>query len=116
MRIDLTQRDATAIARITGEVDMANGYRFADEVLGKMSDEATSLVVDLTDLRYIDSAGVRSIFEIASVLEMREQSLAIVVAEGSPLRSVLKITQVEDVAVICPTVDEAIELANVAER
>ena len=116
MRIDVTQRGATAIARLIGEVDLANGYRFADEVLGKMEDEANSLVVDLTELRYIDSAGIRSIFEIASALGMREQFFAIAVAVDSPLRSVLDITQVQDVAVICPSLDEAIELANVTGR
>jgi stage II sporulation protein AA (anti-sigma F factor antagonist) len=116
MRIDVTQQDEIAIARVTGEVDLADGFRFTDEVLGKMADEATALVVDLMELRYIDSAGVRSIFEIASALALREQFFAIAVAEESPLRSVLKMTQVEDVAVICPSLDDALQLVTVTLR
>lgn len=112
MRIDVTQEGTVTVAHVSGEVDMANGYRFADEILGKMADDATALVVDLCDLEYIDSAGVRSLFEIASALEMREQLLAVAVLEGSPLRGVLKVTQVEDVAVICPTRDGALEIAS----
>jgi anti-anti-sigma factor len=116
MRIDVTQEDTITVAHVSGEVDMANGYRFADEVLGRMADDATALVVDLCDLEYIDSAGVRSLFEIAAALDMREQLLALAVPEGSPLRSVLKVTQVEDVAAICPTRDQALDMVSVATR
>lgn len=114
MQIDITQDRNTTIARVTGEVDMANATQFADEVLGKMGDEATALVIDLTDLRYIDSAGVRSLFEIASTLKMRDSFFAIAVLEDSPLRSVLKVTRVEDVATLSPTRTAALELARVA--
>lgn len=112
MRLEVTQEHSIAIAHVAGELDMANRSRFADEVLGKMADESSALVVDLTELQYIDSAGVRSLFEIAKTLKLREQLFAIAVPEGSPLRSVLKITQVEDVAAICPSRQDALELAS----
>lgn len=113
MRIHVTLEGSIAIAQVSGEVDMANGYRFADEILGRMADDATALVVDLSDLQYIDSAGIRSLFEIASALEMREQLLAVAVREGSPLRSVLKVTQVEDVASICPSRQDALSILSI---
>lgn len=112
MLIDVAQDGQITIARVTGEVDMANATQFADEVLGKIGDDATALVVDLTDLRYIDSAGVRSLFEIASTLKLRESFFAIAVLEDSPLRSVLKVTRVEDVATLCPTRAAALDLAR----
>lgn len=116
MRLEVTQEDSIAIAHVAGELDMANRSHFADEVLGKMADESAALVVDLTELQYIDSAGVRSLFEIAKTLKMREQFFAIAVLEASPLRNVLKITQVEDVAAICPTRQDALELASLQAR
>lgn len=112
MRIAVTHRGTVAVAEVSGEVDMANASTFADEVLGRMGDEARSLVVDLTQLRYLDSAGVRSLFDIASTLKMREQFFAVAVLEESPLRSVLKVTHVEDVAVICPSVEQALDHAS----
>jgi stage II sporulation protein AA (anti-sigma F factor antagonist) len=111
----VSQQGAVAIAEVRGEVDMANSIQFTDEILGKVSDDTTALVVDLTELEYIDSAGVRSLFEIASALRMRDQFLAIAVVEGSPLRSVLKVTQIEDVATVCPTRDAAVELAKMKD-
>lgn len=111
MRLEITQGGSVAVAKVSGEIDMANGVQFSDEVLGKVPDDATALVVDLTDLRYIDSSGVRSLFDIASALRTRDHALVIAVPEGSPLRSVLKITQVEKVATICSTPEEAVEIA-----
>lgn len=108
IRVDSTDDGRVAVAVIDGEIDLASGMQFADETLGKMPDDAVALVVDLSGLRYIDSAGVRSLFEIASALRMREQPFALTVPEGSLLRSVLKITNVEEVAPICSTLDEAL--------
>jgi hypothetical protein len=53
---------------------------------------------------------VRSLFEIASTLKMRDQKLALALPESSPLRSVLNITRVEDVAVIAATREDALQL------
>ena len=112
MRIEVRQEGAVAIAKAAGEIDMANSSQFADEVLGKMADDSTALIVDLTELDYIDSAGVRSLFQIAAALKMRDQFLGLAVMEGSPLRSVLKVMQVEDVASICGTLEECLDLAS----
>lgn len=112
MRVEVMQEGAITIAQIAGEIDIANRAQFADEVLGRMADDSTALVVDLTELRYIDSAGMRTLFEIAAALNMREQFFAVAVLEGSPLRSVLKVTRFEDVAAICPTRQDALDLAS----
>ena len=108
MRIDVERDGDVAIAIIGGEVDLATGSSFADEVLGKMPNECCALVVDLSDLDYIDSAGVRSLFEIAAALDRRDQPFALAVPHDSLLRSVLKITRVEEVATICSKRDEAL--------
>jgi anti-anti-sigma factor len=108
MRVDIDEDGTIAIATISGEIDLATGSQLTDEVLAKMPDACTGLVVDLGALQYIDSAGVRSLFEIATTLDRRDQPLAMAVPEESLLRSVLKITQVEEVATICATRDEAL--------
>lgn len=111
MRTEIRQEGPVTIACVAGEIDMANALQFADEALGKMADDSTALVIDMTELQYIDSAGVRSIFEIAAALKMRDQFFGIALLGGSPLRSVLKVMQVEDVASICGTLEEALDLA-----
>jgi anti-anti-sigma factor len=112
MDIEVTRDADIAIAAISGEIDLGDGTRFADEVLGKMPDDCTGLIVDLSGLRYIDSAGVRSLFQIAASLDRRDQPLAVCVPPESLLRSVLKITRVEEVATICATRDEALNAVS----
>ena len=114
MRIDVAADGAVAIASISGEIDLSDGAQFADEVLARMPDECTGLVVDLSELRYIDSAGIRSLFEIAAALDRRDQPFALAVPQDSLLRSVLKITRVEEVASICSNRQDALSSVSPA--
>lgn len=108
LEIDVRHEESVTIAALRGEVDIANGSRLMDEILAQMPDNARGLVIDLEELSYIDSAGIRSIFEIAAILDRHGQNLAVAVAEGSPLRSVLKVTRLEEVADISPSVAAAV--------
>ncbi|MBY8880082.1 STAS domain-containing protein [Actinacidiphila acidipaludis] len=60
-RADGTQRLA-----VSGEIDMSNGYRLA-EALAAMSGR---LLLDLTAVEYIDSAGLNVLFAHADRLEV----------------------------------------------
>lgn len=109
MRVEVTDDGAVAVAVVSGEVDLADGTQLSDEILTRMRDVHDSLVVDLSDLRYIDSAGVRCLFEIAATLNRREQPFALAVPPDSLLRSVLKITRMDEVATICANRDDALD-------
>jgi anti-anti-sigma factor len=68
-----------------------------------------ALAVDLTAVRYLDSAGIRALFELARELGLARQVLGLVVPSSSPLRRLLKITRLEEVVVVTATEDECIE-------
>jgi len=108
LQITVTQERGVTIASVTGEVDLSNGLHLSDEVLARMPDDSLGLVIDLDALEYIDSAGVRSLFEIAHTLDLRGIRLAIAVREDSPLRSVLKVTRTDEVASLHSDRDAAI--------
>jgi anti-anti-sigma factor len=107
VRVEIRREGSLAVAAISGEVDLASGSRLTDEVLGRLPDDAHALILDLTELRYIDSSGVRSLFEIAGTLRHRAQPLAVVVPHDSLLRSVLTMTQVDEVVPICASYEDA---------
>src|ERR1051325_3026444 len=85
------------VARVTGEIDLANAARARDDLLAIAAD-AQGLVVDLTEVPYLDSAGVRILFHLARDLRRRGQMLVVTVPVGSPLRRLLKITSFHEVA------------------
>ena len=74
------------------------------------TDEVDGLVVDVTEVLYADSAGIRVLFDLARDLRRRDQSLAVTAPAGSPLRRLLKITNFQEVAPICDSVETAIHV------
>jgi anti-anti-sigma factor len=96
------------VAHLSGEVDMTNAGYVGDELRASVPNDAESLVVDLTETRYIDSAAIGLLFELARRLGRRRQALRLVVPESSPLGRVLEITEINTTAEIHETVDSAV--------
>jgi anti-sigma B factor antagonist len=61
------------------------------------------LVVDLTEVRHVDSSGIRMLFQIAARLAPRRQQMRVIVPPDSPLRRVLTIADVARYVVVAPT-------------
>ncbi|MEA2843438.1 MAG: hypothetical protein QOJ69_1109, partial [Actinomycetota bacterium] len=80
------------------------------DVLQAMPDAALGLVVDLTDVRYVDSGGVRVFFELAAQLETSGRRVALAVPETSPVRRLIKITRLEEAVLLCTSSPECAEM------
>jgi anti-anti-sigma factor len=112
--VTLDRSAPVPVARVAGEIDLANATRLRQELLSLATDEDGWFVVDLTEVTYADSSGIKVLFDLARDLRRRSQSLAVTVPAGSPLRRLLKITNFQEVAPICDDVETAVEL--IAER
>ncbi len=80
------------IARIDGEVDASNTGDIGARLRSALSNRSTALVVDLTDTRYLDSAGINLMFELADALRDRQQKLFLVVPPDAPIARAIGIT------------------------
>ena len=69
---------------------------------------AGDLLVDLSEVTFLDSAGLHVLFRLARRLAERGATLAVVVPPGSPVRRVVEIAYVEGAAEVCASVDEAV--------
>ena len=93
------EREGNAvIARVTGEVDMTNSRYVGEELTRSVPNDALHLIVDITDTRYIDSAGIELLFDLSRRLDRRRQDLRLVLPSESPLRRVLSLTEIESAA------------------
>jgi anti-sigma B factor antagonist len=99
---------ATVVARLTGEVDMANATYVHDELLRSVPNDAVALVIDLGPTRYLDSAAIALLFDIARRLGTRRQALRLVMPPDSPLERVLTLTEMGSVAPIHETLASAL--------
>jgi anti-sigma B factor antagonist len=96
------------VARLDGEIDMSNAGELGEALGRQVSNEALGLILDLTDVHYLDSAGIQVIYELREQLETRGQEIALVVASESPIDSTLRVAGVASVLGIAETLDEAI--------
>jgi anti-anti-sigma factor len=114
--IELEERGAAVIARLSGEVDNSNAVELKRALDQRVPPTALGLIVDLSDVDYLDSAGVELIFQLARGLRDRRQHLRLIVPPASPVRRVLMICDVGSIAPLDEAIEESLdglELASV---
>jgi anti-anti-sigma factor len=103
------RRDPILVANMSGEIDIASAEHLEDAVLGRArSMDETGLVVDLSGVDFLDSAGIRLLFSIHRAMTERGVPMAIVVPDGAKIASVLSIVDIGSVVWTGKTVDGAI--------
>jgi anti-sigma B factor antagonist len=102
------ERDGDVIvAIVVGEVDPSNARALSRELTSAVPNDATAVVLDLSEVGYLDSSGVQLIFELAERLGGRQQRLAVAVPDGAPARRVLEIVALDETALLAATRGEA---------
>jgi anti-sigma B factor antagonist len=102
------RRGGVAIARIEGEIDASNVTWAEARLRSLVTNHCEALVVDLTAITYLDSAGIALLFELAADLGRHQQELRLVVADGSSIARVLQLTAIAGAAPTHPTLDAAL--------
>lgn len=102
------REDRVLVARLEGEVDLANAGQLSAELKQAVPNYALGVVLDLGGTSYLDSSGVQLVFDLAERLASRQQRLSVAVPEGAPLRRVLAVVELETAIPVTPTVDEAV--------
>jgi anti-anti-sigma factor len=106
--IAVERRGGMVVAHLGGEVDMTNAGYIRDELLDSMPNDALALVVDLGGCRYLDSAGIEVLFDMARRLRRRRQELRLALPSESPLKRLLDLTDVASAAAVHETLDSAL--------
>lgn len=102
-------RHGVVVAELSGEIDMAN----ADELHGAMaaatSNQALGLVIDLTDVEYLDSAGIHMVYRLRDALRAHGQRLGLVVPATSTINDALRLAGIGWGGAISASVEEALQ-------
>jgi anti-anti-sigma factor len=112
--VDIRTDDDVVVACLRGEIDLANAPAIGSLVTGAVPNDATGLVVDLSDVSYLDSSGVHLVFDLSERLLARQQRLALVVPETSRIRRVLDLVNVRGVLPVTATAAEAVDAVRAA--
>jgi anti-sigma B factor antagonist len=95
------------VARVSGEIDLSNVDEIRTALVAAVTHDVECLVLDLTPTTYLDSTGVRLLFELAERLQGRRQQLRLVVADEALVRRVVILTQLDQRVPLDESVDAA---------
>ena len=96
------------VARLMGEIDLSNVDDLTGSVEAAVSNRALGVVLDLTDVTYLDSTGLRLIFRMLRKLQDRQQVLRLVVPDDALILRVLCLGGVPDVVTVSSRLDDAL--------
>lgn len=79
LTVVISDRDeATKLVTVVGKLDTTTSPQFDDDVAPALTSGASIAVLDLADLSYISSAGLRSVFKARKMMESKGGSLLLV--------------------------------------
>lgn len=96
-------------ARITGEIDLSNASELEETIVDAVPNTALGMVVDLSGVEYLDSAGVRMLVHLVERFRWRQQVMRAAAPDGSRVRGVLSMAGADGVIAVDATVTEARE-------
>ena len=103
-RVAVEHDDETVRIAVSGEIDLANAGSVENLLLDAVSNRTTAVSIDLGGLSYIDSAGLRVLFELGARLETLQTTFELIVPVGSPARRAIELSGLDSVAVVSPSV------------
>ena len=89
-----------AVVQCEGDVDIIKAPTLRTDLMGAVDNHHAGLVVDLSDVNYIDSAGVNVLFEVADQLRQHQLGMAVVIPEGNLVERVITLVDLGSVAPI----------------
>jgi anti-anti-sigma factor len=112
--LEIETVDGVPIAHVREDIDAANAASTGERLADGLAPDASSLVVDLSETRYLDSAAVDMLLRLADRLDHRRAKLILVISEGSQLARLATIVGLPAAIAIHPSVASAVPDARPA--
>jgi len=109
LQIEFAQRHKVLVARLAGELDFSNTKDIEAQIREAMTNDMVGLAVDLSVIRYIDSAGVKMLFDLVQNVEACRQGIGLILDETSPVRRLVEVTNLDDIASVFTSTDECVQ-------
>src|SRR4051795_1234601 len=76
--LDAARRDDTCLFRLSGEFDLSNAWEIQDSLLTAIAEERRDIVVDLTEVRFMDAQLLRVLMKARAAAIRREVAFVVV--------------------------------------
>ena len=106
LAVERTSREGVELLLVEGELDIASAPRLISAMNGAVQEALRSLVVDLSEVEFMDSTGLALLINAHRRLTRRRKGFAVVCPPG-PLRRVFEVTDMIETLHVCPDRDSA---------
>jgi anti-sigma B factor antagonist len=98
--------DGVVVLALTGELDMLTAPALEDAIASATGKEPSAMIVDLTKVRFLASAGLSVL--VAAYLDVTPSAQFGIVADGVAVRRPLKLTGIDTLVTLFPTLQDAL--------
>ena len=109
IRMEARREGETLVLQVSGRIDGTNAYQFEEALNRAVGDDDRSLLLDLEELAYISTAGLRLILLTAKNIWKRDGRLAICSLQA-PVHEVFTTTNFDRLFSICDSRAEALSI------
>ena len=106
MKHEISEKQGASVVTFTGEVDLESSPA-AREILLKCLESTGRVIVDLSEVTYIDSSGVASLVEALQAAKKNGSRFSLA-AVSEPTRRVLELARLDKVFTLYDSVDEGL--------
>ena len=101
-KVETRTEDESIHIALSGEIDLANAATVEDELRAAISHQPSAVLVDLTNLTYMDSVGIRILFALVSRLKPLQIMPTLIVPLDAPIRRLIEIAGFETFVCLRP--------------
>ncbi|MEC3918442.1 STAS domain-containing protein [Nocardia sp. CDC160] len=105
MTTTVTERDEATVLTVAGDVDLATAPALENAIDAALSPKPDALIIDLTAVSFLASAGMAV---LVGAHKRAGATRIAVVADGPATSRQLKVTSLDQVFALHPTLDEAL--------
>jgi anti-anti-sigma factor len=105
--VEFDSNDRGVVARVIGEIDLSNAASLGAALVDAMPNHERRLILDMSAVEYLDSAGIQLIYQLRERLHARGQNLALVIPTPSPSHDALRLAGLTQHVEMAETVEEA---------
>ncbi len=111
MELTIRKTGENYIIDVDGEMDLYNSHKIKDLISKMVEKNVKRIIINFSDVTYIDSSGVGALIYICSVIKKKQLQLALTNIQGS-VKKVIDLTHLTDYFPMTNTIEEAVSLFN----
>lgn len=107
MNIEIVQVQNATIVSPEGDIDTQQSTKLREELKSILESNSLQIIVDLTDVKYMDSSGIATLIEALQICKQGDKQFALCGLNRS-VRSIIELARLDTIFVITETWEDAL--------